>query len=145
MPIRHWFRLLLLLLGITRSIAAPATDELESGFSNPPDSARPWVYFFLLDGNITREGLTADLQAMKRAGLAGAILFDVTQKMPPGPVGFNTPEWHALFKHILNEAARLGLQISVQNSGGWTGSGGPWITPEFAMRMLVSTRTNLTG
>ncbi len=28
-----------------------AADDLEQGFVNPPASAKPWAYFFVMDGN----------------------------------------------------------------------------------------------
>ena len=134
------------------SIATPAagadanpSPDLEQGFVHPPDSARPWVYWFWMDGNVTRAGITADLEAMQRVGIGGVLLMDVTQGLPRGPVKFNGPEWRALFKHAVAEAGRLGLELSMHNSAGWTGSGGPWITPQLAMQKLVSTKTNLLG
>jgi hypothetical protein len=138
--------LLLALLADTRpGAAATPEEELRAGFVHPPDSARPWVYWFWVDGNVTRAGITADLEAMARAGIGGVVLFDVTQEVPPGPVRFFSPEWRALFKHAVVEAGRLGLQVSLHNAAGWTGSGGPWITPELAMQKVVSSRTNLLG
>ena len=70
---------------------------------------------------------------------------DVTQDIPPGPVPFGGTAWRALFKHAVTEADRLGLQVSIHNAPGWCGSGGPWITPDLAMRKVVSSRTNLIG
>ena len=112
---------------------------------NPPASARSWVNWFWLDGNITREGITADLEAMQRVGIGGVLLMDIAQDIPPGPVPFGGAEWRALFKHTVSEADRLGLQVSIHNAPGWCGSGGPWITPDLAMRKVVSSRTNVSG
>ena len=126
------------------ALGAPG-DKLENNFRQPPASARPWVNWFWLDGNITREGITADLEAMQRVGIGGVLLMDVTQNIPPGPVPFGGPEWRALFKHTVKEADRLGLQVSIHNAPGWCGSGGPWITPDLSMRRVVSSRTNLVG
>ena len=100
-----------------------AAADLEGGFRNPPASFRPWVYWFWVDGNVTAEGITADLEAMARVGLGGVLLFDVSQHIPPGPVKFQSPEWRRLFQHAVREASRLGLKISIHNSAGWTGSG----------------------
>ena len=122
-----------------------ATDNLEEGFRQPPASARPWAYWFWLDGNIRREGLTADLEAMQRVGLGGVVLFDVTQEIPEGPVRFGGPEWRELFQHTITEAHRLGLEVDLHNAPGWCGSGGPWITPQLGMQMLVCGKTNLVG
>jgi hypothetical protein len=73
------------------------------------------------------------------------LLMDVTQGLPPGHVQFGTSEWRESFKHAVAEAGRLGLELSMNNSAGWTGSGGPWITPALAMQKVVSTKTNLVG
>src|SRR5712671_5414265 len=144
-----WFFCSLALLGFMGASSAllptAHAQTLDQGFSNPPDSARPCVYWFWVDGNVTREGITADLEAMRRVGLGGALLFDVTQEIPRGPVRFATPEWRALFKHAVSEANRLGLELSINNDAGWTGSGGPWITPEHAMQQLVWNKTNISG
>jgi hypothetical protein len=103
------------------------------------------VHWFWVDGNISREGITADLEAMSRVGIGGAVLMDVTLDAPAGPIGYLTPEWHSLFNHAVSEAARVGIELSVHNGPGWTGSGGPWVTPDLAMQRLIWAKTNFTG
>ncbi|MGC8553474.1 MAG: glycosyl hydrolase [Phycisphaerae bacterium] len=125
--------------------SSSGVDELAKNFAFPPDSARPWVYWFWLDGNITREGVTADLEAMKAAGIGGVLIMEVSQGTPPGPVRFGSPEWRDMFDFMCCEAARLGLQVNMNNDGGWCGSGGPWITPELSMQVLVWTSTQAVG
>lgn len=119
--------------------------ELEEGFRRPPPEARPWVYWFWLDGNMTREGVTADLEAMARVGIGGVLIMEVDQGAPPGPVRFGTPEWRQLFRHVLREARRLGIEVNMNNDAGWTGSGGPWIEPAQAMQRLVFSETAVEG
>ena len=123
--------------------AAPA--DLEQGFSSPPDSAKPWVYWFVMDGNLSREGITADFEAMKEVGLGGLLFMEVDVGIPKGPVKFMSPPWRDLFKHANQEAARLGLVMTMPASPGWTGSGGPWVKPAQSMQKLVSSETNLAG
>ena len=124
---------------------ASAADSLEEGFRQPPASARPWVYWFPLDGNITSNGITADLEAMKRVGIGGVLYMETAFGTPSGPAMFAGPLWRNLFKHLVAEANRLGLQLNVNNDAGWCGSGGPWITPELSMQRIVWTETNVTG
>jgi hypothetical protein len=143
--VRSFLVLAWLIAGTLLPIAASGIDELETGFANPPAAARPWAYWFWLDGNLSRAGLTADLEAMQRAGLGGAVLFNASQGLPLGQVRFGSPEWRELLKHTISEARRLGLEIDLHNAPGWSGSGGPWITPALGMQMLVSTKTNLAG
>ena len=144
-PVRLFLVLACLMAGALFPISANGNDELETGFANPPASARPWAYWFWLDGNVTRSGLTADLEAMQHVGLGGAVLFNASQDLPRGPVQFGSPQWRDLLKHTITEARRLGLEIDLHNAPGWSGSGGPWITPALGMQVLVSTKTNLAG
>jgi hypothetical protein len=118
---------------------------LEKNFVHPPDSARPWVYWFWLNGNITREGITADLEAMKRVGIGGVLIMEVDQGAPVGPVAFMSPQWRELFKHVVAEAQRLGLEVNMNDDAGWNGSGGPWIKPEQSMQKVVWSETTVEG
>jgi hypothetical protein len=124
----------------------PASDLAEK-FLSPPDSARPWVYWFWNNGNVTKKGITADLEAMQRAGIGGVIIMDVFERFapPPGTADFMNPEWQELFRFSVEEAHRLGLEINMTNGPGWCGSSGPWITPELSMQKLVATSTTLEG
>lgn len=120
-------------------------DPLRAGFVKPPDSARPWVYWFWLNSNITREGITADLEAMKRVGIGGVLIMEVDQGAPVGPAAFMGDEWRGLFKFAVAEAGRLGLEINMNDDAGWNGSGGPWITPEQSMQKVVWSETEVKG
>jgi hypothetical protein len=141
---------ILAVLTTTAGLAAdapPSEDalSLEQGFVQPPDAARPWVYWFWLNGNITREGVTADLEAMKRVGIGGVLIMEVDQGAPVGPVDFMSERWRELFKHVDAEARRLGLEVNMNDDAGWNGSGGPWIKPEQSMQEVTWTETELTG
>lgn len=132
-------------LSLAVSLCAQTSADLARDFQQPPNSARPWINWFWMDGNITREGITADLEAMQRVGLGGVLIMDVTQSIPPGPVRFGTPEWFGMFTHATQEATRLGMELAMHNAPGWCGSGGPWVTPELAMQRVTWVQTNLTG
>lgn len=117
----------------------------EQAFLNPPDGAWPWVYWYASNGNITREGITADLEAMRRVGIRGVIYMEVDQHIPQGPVRYLSPEWHEMMQHLLKEATRVGITVNMSNDAGWAGSGGPWITPELSMQVVVWSETALQG
>src|SRR5476649_1893884 len=123
---------------------APA-DSLETGFLNPPDSAKPQTWWHWMNGNITKAGITADLEAMKQIGLGGATIVNVDSGIPRGPVNFMSPEWRDDFKFAVQEADRLGLKLCVENCAGWSSSGGPWNTPEHAMQHVVTSETRISG
>jgi hypothetical protein len=135
--------ILLLALWTTALTAA----DLSAQFANPPDSARPWVYWFWNNGNVNKAGITADLEAMQRVGIGGVIIMDVVERFapPPGDADFMSAKWQELFRFAVSEAHRLGLKINMTNGPGWCGSSGPWITPELSMQMLVTTNFAVTG
>jgi hypothetical protein len=121
--------------------------DLAAKFVTPPASARPWVYWFWNNGNVTKAGITADLEAMQRAGIGGVIIMDVLERFapPPGTADFMNAEWQELFRFAVAEAHRLGIEINMTNGPGWAGSSGPWITPELSMQMLVTTNLTVDG
>jgi hypothetical protein len=91
-------------LGVCLSACGAMADDLETGFVHPPDSARPHTWWHWMNGNVTREGITADLEAMARVGVGGAQIFNASEEIPHGPIGFNGPEWVELVKHAAREA-----------------------------------------
>ncbi|MBI5283405.1 MAG: hypothetical protein HY858_17125 [Candidatus Solibacter usitatus] len=141
---REW---LALAASVAPAAPAPATTpaELALEFVSPPDDARPWVYWFWKNGNISRHGITADLEAMQRVGIGGIIAMEVSLTTPKGPVAFFSPQWRELFRHAMEECARLGLQIEMNSAPGWTGSGGAWVTPERSMQKVTASETHVQG
>ena len=125
----------------------PEAENLARGFVHPPDSARPWVYWFWNNANVTREGITADLEAMQRVGIGGVLIQDVVEKPAPpqGVAAYMGPHWMELYQVVLGEAARLGLEVNLNNGPGWCGSSDKEITPELSMQVLVKTDTPVNG
>jgi hypothetical protein len=136
---------LLIAVALSLCSAQLMASDLSAQFANPPDSARPWVYWFWNNGNVTKAGITSDLEAMQRVGIGGVLIMAVDVGAPKGPVTFGAPQWINLFKFSCEEAARLGLSINMNNDAGWCGSGGPWITPALSMQKLVYTETTVQG
>jgi hypothetical protein len=120
-------------------------EQLAVAFVSPPDSCRPGVYWYFMDGNISREGMTADLEAMKAAGIASVLFLEVNVGVPRGNVQFMSDEWISLFKHARSECERLGITMKLGLGPGWTGSGGPWVKPEQSMQHLVSSIAEVAG
>ncbi len=131
--------------------AALASTEGISEIRNPADlmaitpDTKPWVYWFWKNGNISREGITADLEAMNEVGIGGMIVMEVSLSVPPGPVAFFSDAWRQLFAYAVSEADRLGLKICINSAPGWTGSGGSWITPDLSMKKVTASEWTVTG
>jgi hypothetical protein len=119
--------------------------HLEEGFLSPPREARPNVMWWWLNSNISKEGITRDLQEMKRQGIGGALIFDAApvdrwrpKNVEPAPVGppFMSDQWRQLFRHAIKEADRLDLELGVSMTSGFN-AGGPWVTAEYGQQELV--------
>ena len=132
------------------AIMDSANENLVQQFKNPHQSAWPRVFWWWLEGNVTKEGITRDLEAMKAKGIGGALIFDagssnyqVAKRTPAGPV-FLSSEWRELYKHALKEANRLGIEISLSIQSGWN-LGGPSVQPENAMKKFVWSEKRVKG
>ncbi len=118
---------------------------LDAGFKNPPNSAKPHTWWHWINGNISKRGITADLEAMKKIGLGGAQIFNVEVGIPVGKTPMMTPQWQDAMAWAFKEAKRLNIEICVHNCGGWSSSGGPWVKPADAMQFLTWSETTVVG
>ena len=134
------FAALVCLMGFTASALS-----LEEGFRKPPHDAKPQTWWHWMNGNVTKEGITADLESMAEIGIGGAQIFDAGCDIPAGPVAFNTLAWFDAIAHAAKEARRLGIELCLPNCSGWTSSGGPWNPPENGMKFLELTETTVRG
>ena len=127
------------------SLAVSAAGLSPEEFRSPPPGARLHTWWHWMNGNVTKEGITADLEAMARVGIGGAQIFDAGLALPKGPVEFATDDWYDCLAHADREAKRLGLELCIANCSGWTSSAGPWITPELAMKYVTNTTVRVKG
>ncbi|MDR1675255.1 MAG: glycoside hydrolase family 2, partial [Tannerella sp.] len=117
-------------------------DRLAEEFANPPTDQRVGCYWYWIDDTITREGVIADLQAMKKAGITRAYI-----GLTGGgkDVKFMSEQWWELIHTALKTATDLDIEIGMFNCPGWSQSGGPWIKPSQSMRYLTSIQRMVTG
>ena len=136
------------IFGVWAVPAQNAGDSLQQGFQNPPESARPRVWWHWMNGNITKEGIKEDLEWMKRVGIGGFQNFDAALNTPQiveKRLVYMTPEWKDAFKYATTLADQLGLEMAIAGSPGWSESGGPWVPPAQAMKKLVWSETRVEG
>ena len=128
------------------SEVAPDRNALAQSFMAPPDDSKPWVYWWWLESDASKEGITRDLEEMKRQGIGGVLLFDSGSGGPLAPKGpaFMSDEWRENFRHAVREATRLGIEMGVSLCSGWD-AGGPWVEREDAIKTLVWTETTVEG
>lgn len=115
--------------------------SLIKGFLSPPPSSKPGVYWYFMDGNMTKESMTADLESMKKVGIGSLVFLEVNVGIPRGKVDFLSEEWQGMFAHAVSECERLDIAMTLGIGPGWTGSGGPWVKPSESMQHLVSSST----
>jgi hypothetical protein len=136
-------------IGIAPARTSQTSDDgLARGFQDPPDGARPRVWWHWMSGNITKEGIKADLEWMKRVGIAGMQNFDAgleTPQIVKKRLVYMTPEWKDAFKYAATLADELNLELAIAGSPGWSESGGPWVTPAQAMKKYVWSELRLEG
>lgn len=126
---------------------APAP-ALEDQFRDPPQSARPRVWWHWMNGNITKDGITKDMEWMKSVGIGGLQNFDVNLMSPTivqKRLAYMTPEWKDAFRFAASEADRLDLELAIAASPGWSETGGPWVKPEDGLKKLVWSETRVAG
>lgn len=142
-------------MGFPEGVAS-LTANPEALFLSPPPEARPLVYWFWMGRNITKEGITGDLEALKKAGFGGGTMCNLGDQCTPWPYEFLnsinpgmdpylSSSWWELVRHASSEAKRLGLEFGMHNCPGYETSGGPWITPEFSMLSSCYSVTNVAG
>lgn len=141
---KQYFLIFLFCLSVF-AIAQTATTNLEQNFKNPPHSAKPQTWMHVMSGNMSKEGISKDLEAIEDAGIGGVLLFNVSHRIPKGTVDFNSPEDITLKAHAAAECERLGLSFGFHNCDGWTSSGGPWVPVEHSMKQVVTRQVVVDG
>lgn len=132
--------LIVLLLSLHCSVSLSAQEN---------ENAKPWVFWYWVKGAVSKAGITADLEAMKANGIAGAYLMsiqgpDKTPVYSPPAVQL-TPEWWQMVEFAMSEAKRLNLKLGMHVSDGFALAGGPWITPELSMQKVVWSKVNISN
>ena len=130
-------------------VDAQQTRSLRDQFQNPSDEAKPWTFWYWMYGAVSKEGITADLEAMKHAGLGGTYLMPIKGVSEGaqynGKAQQLTPEWWEMVRFSMEEADRLGLKLGMHICDGFALAGGPWITPKESMQKVVWSDTIVDG
>ena len=132
-------------VGWSKNMASVEAPSLESLFLHPPNGAKPQGFWFWMNGNISKDGITRDIAAMDAAGFGGVLNMNVTDGIPAGPVVYNSDEWHEMIQHALGTLKKHKMVMVSYNCAGWSSGGGPWISPEQSMKQVVWSEQNLQG
>ena len=130
------------------SSVTPPSDPLSQGFLNPPAAAHPRVWWHWMNGNITEDGITQDLDWMHRVGITGFQNFDAALATPTvvkDRLIYMQPGWQQAFKFAITKGDSYGFEMAVAGSPGWSETGGPWVKPEQAMKKVTWSETTIPG
>ncbi|MDR0845363.1 MAG: DNA-binding protein [Tannerella sp.] len=122
---------------------------LDTLWESPPEESRPWVFWYWMQGAVSKDGITADLEAMKASGIGGAYLMPI-KGVPEKPfvtpiVEQLSPLWWEMIDFTFHEADRLGMKLGFHVCDGFALAGGPWITPELSMQKVVWSQSYVKG
>jgi len=137
-----------LLIATGFALAQNSKDSLLASFENPPNGARPRVWWHWMNGNISKEGIKLDLEWMHRVGLGGFQNFDAALQTPQvvdHRLVYMTPEWKDAFRFATTLADQLGMEEAIAGSPGWSESGGPWVPASEGMKKYVWSETQIEG
>ena len=144
--------LFLLVLGLLTFSSCQSGSQADTNyvanFQNPPDEARPRVWWHWMNGNVTEDGIRKDLEWMQRVGVRGVHNFDAnlfTPQVVENPLIFMTDDWKDAFRFATNLADSLGFEMTIAGSPGWSVTGGPWVEAADAMKKFVWTETRIEG
>jgi hypothetical protein len=130
-------------ISLAKDAEEPDSSSLESTFQSPPSSTFPGVWWHWINGNVTREGITADLESMKRVGISEAQVLLINGSLP-GKMR-TMDQFFELIQFAAEECNRLGLTLTVANCPGWSSSGGPWVKPEQSMKAVTFSEIQAQG
>ena len=119
--------------------------HIKSDFTTPTDQNTLWCYWYWIGDDISKDGITKDLLAMKEAGIGGALIGNINPDEKDGKVPMLSEEWWSHMVHAINEGKRIGVDIGVFNCPGWSQSGGPWIKADKAMRYITYSEVKIDG
>ena len=129
----------------TKRFSEEQYTTIQNGFTAPKDTNKVWTYYYWIGDDISKEGVTKDLEAMKEFGIGAVLIGNINPDEVDGPVPLFSDTWWEIMVHAVNEGQRLGIDVGNFNSPGWSQSGGPWVSSDKAMRHLVYSEANVGG
>lgn len=119
--------------------------HLKQNFVCPPESTKPGIYWYWMNEHVSKEGITKDLESLYNKGIGEVYIGNICDGGALGNVKTLSPEWLECMRHAIREGTRIGINVGLFNSPGWSQSGGPWVKPEDAMRYLVYSEISVSG
>ena len=138
---------LLILISFLKLSGSPNSgfESMVRSFQSPVPENSLWCYWYWINDDISKQGITRDLKAMKQAGISTALIGNINRSEKDGKVLLLSDDWWNHMVHAVIEGKRIGVDIGVFNCPGWSQSGGPWVTYDKAMRYLTYSQLEVQG
>lgn len=131
---------------LSMALPTPPVDTLRSDFTRLPETVtKPWCYYYWINDDVSKAGITKDLEAMRAAGIGTALIGNINPAGKDGKLPMLSEAWWDAMVHAVTEGARLGVDIGVFNCPGWSQSGGPWVDADKAMQHIVYAEARVKG
>ena len=119
-------------------LTAACSDPAETSWPEVNQEARPGVRWWWQGNAIDSAGLTANLEDLQKAGFGAVEITPIygIKGADHRQIKYLTPRWMNMYKHVVAEGDRLGIQIDMNNGTGWP-FGGPAITADYAATKAI--------
>jgi hypothetical protein len=130
-------RVILFLWIVAAAISCNREVTVKPAWPTVTQESKPWSRWWWEGSALTKEGITAEMEAYKQAGLGGLEITPIygVRGYEKQFIDFLSPQWMELFLHTLKEAERLDMGIDMATGTGWP-FGGPWVGDEYACRNM---------
>jgi hypothetical protein len=120
--------------------------------AHPPISARPWTRWWWPGGDVTAEGVVAQLRVLFDTGFGGVevqpflsgMIVVKDDEVMERVYQFDTPHYYDVLRAGIETAEALGMQFDLTNFSGWP-PGGPQINLDDSLTILAYAETALAG
>jgi len=140
---------------VNKQQARKESDDPEFLFLHPPEYVKPGVLWMWMGSNISKGGITKDLEALHEEGFSSTTMLSLADVVTPWANEIRnspTPQyiswtepWWELVKHAAKESKRLGMDFGIFNGPSYETSGGPWITPDLSMQEICWSSDTVHG
>ena len=143
---RSLFQSLFVIIGLFLLGCEPQVEQITPSWPELSRETKPWTRWWWHGSALTKEGITAEMEAYQAAGIGGLEItpiygvFGIEDQF----VRYLSPQWMELLLHTLKEAERLDMGVDMATGTGWP-FGGPWVTDDDASKNLQHLEFSLVG
>jgi hypothetical protein len=137
--------LLFIVLFATQLVAQRSLDQLKDRFRDPPLDCWPHTRWWWPGNAVSKAGITWELEQMRRQGIRGVEQITMAPFYEKGNIPYLSEEFFVMVKHTVQQAKRLGMEVSFNFGGPFWIFGGTWLAEEDRSKDMIPTFVDLKG